>query len=216
MEALTKFFGEYSLGSKAYRAQGGEGTLFHEDSRVLHEYIFVHPCPLAIPKNKATYEGVQVYWPVIIADCLRAAIDSMKDDKKVWTVLVQWPTLMALPVELVQIKKRGRTTKITPKKPSKWQQLLAKHTPGWSEGSSSQKQREPPSRKRQTETETLVEPLVRPLKIKLHRQEQEPDPLKVKINIGTQEEEAEEEIVDNLYVTRNVETRSKRGTNRVR
>ena len=65
-----------------------------------------------MPKNKAgfikaTYEGVQENWPVIIAECLSAAIDSVKDGKKVWTVVAQWLTLLAPPMELVQTKKRG-------------------------------------------------------------------------------------------------------------
>ena len=56
---------------------------------MLLEYGFVHPRPLAMPKNKArfiiaTYEGVKVDWPVIIANCLRAAIKSVQDGKKVW------------------------------------------------------------------------------------------------------------------------------------
>ena len=69
-EMLTKFLGEYSHGSKAYRTQGGEDALFCEAACVLHEYGFVHPRPSAIPKNKigfivARYEGVNVDWPVI-------------------------------------------------------------------------------------------------------------------------------------------------------
>ena len=44
-ETLTKFFGEYSMGSKAYRTQGGEDALFCEVARVLHEYGFIHPRP---------------------------------------------------------------------------------------------------------------------------------------------------------------------------
>ena len=42
-ETLTKFFDEYSLGSKAYRTQGGEDALFREVARVLHKYGFVYP-----------------------------------------------------------------------------------------------------------------------------------------------------------------------------
>ena len=95
-----------------------------------------------MPKNKvgfiiATYEGVQVDWPAIIADCLKAAIDSVKGGKKVWTTVAQCLTLLTLPVELVHTKKQGWTTKTSPNKPSMRQQILAKHTPGWSEGSSS-------------------------------------------------------------------------------
>ena len=48
-----------------------------------------------MPKNRAnfiipTYEGVQVDWSVIIADNLSAAIDSVKDGKKMWTAVAQW------------------------------------------------------------------------------------------------------------------------------
>ena len=65
-----------------------------------------------MPKNRvgliiATYEGVQVDWPVIIADSLSVAIDSVKDGKKMWTAVAQWLTLLALPVEPMQSKKRG-------------------------------------------------------------------------------------------------------------
>ena len=56
---------EYSLSSKAYRTQGGQNLLFGEVARVLMEYRFVHPRPLAIPKYRAgfviaTYEGLKV------------------------------------------------------------------------------------------------------------------------------------------------------------
>ena len=81
-----------------------------------------------------------------------------------------------------------------PNKPSKRQQLLAKHTPDWIEGGSSQKEKE----QRQAETEAMVEQPVRPLKIKLRRQEQEPPNLAQGINMRTQEEEAEEEPADDF------------------
>ena len=68
-------FGEYSIGSKAYRTQGGENTLFQEVARVLHKCGFAHPSPSTMPKNKAafiiaTYQEVKVDWLVIIADSL--------------------------------------------------------------------------------------------------------------------------------------------------
>ena len=156
-----------------------------------------------MPKNRcefiiATYEGVQVDWPVIIADSLRATMQSVADGKKVWMAIAQWMTLLAPPVEPVKTKKWIRVTETTPNKPSKRQQLLANHMPGWKEGSISQKGKEPPSQKQQADVEVLVELLVRPLKINLHREEQQPNPLAAKINIGTQEEEAEEGPADNL------------------
>ena len=46
MEALTKFFGEYSLGSKAYQTQGGEDALFREVARILHTpRVWIRPPP---------------------------------------------------------------------------------------------------------------------------------------------------------------------------
>ena len=68
-----------------------------------------------MPKNRAgfiigTYEGVQVDWTVIIIDSLSVTIASIKDDKKMWTVVVQWITLLAPPVEPIQPKKWGRPT----------------------------------------------------------------------------------------------------------
>ena len=65
IEILTEYFGEYSLASKAYRTQGGEDPLFRKVARVLLEYGFVHPRPLAMPKNKAgfiiaTFGGIKV------------------------------------------------------------------------------------------------------------------------------------------------------------
>ena len=41
-EQLRKYFGEYSLASKAYRTQGGEDALFREIARVLHEFGHVY------------------------------------------------------------------------------------------------------------------------------------------------------------------------------
>ena len=42
-EQLTKYFGEYSLASKAYRTQGGDDAIFREISRVPSEYGHVYP-----------------------------------------------------------------------------------------------------------------------------------------------------------------------------
>ena len=91
-----------------------------------------------MPKNKvgftiATYQGVRVDWPIIVADYLSVAIDSMKGGKKVWMAVAQWLTLLAPLVELVPTKKKGRTTETILNKPSKWQQLLAKQAPRWKE-----------------------------------------------------------------------------------
>ena len=138
-EMLTKFFGEYSLASKAYRTQGGDDALFQEVVRMLHEYGFVHPRPPAMPKIRAgfiiaTYEGVKVDWPVIISVSLRVAIQSVVDGKKVWTAVAQWLTLLAPPLPEIKAKKRVRPVDAMPNKPSKRQQLLAKHTLGWIEG----------------------------------------------------------------------------------
>ena len=50
-EQLRKYFGEYSLASKAYRTQGGEDALFREIARVLHEFGHVYPQPLCMPQK---------------------------------------------------------------------------------------------------------------------------------------------------------------------
>ena len=42
-EQLWKYFGEYSLASKAYGTRGEEDTLFREIARVLHEFGHVYP-----------------------------------------------------------------------------------------------------------------------------------------------------------------------------
>ena len=96
LEQLRKYFGEYSLASKAYRTQGGEDTLFREIARVLHEFGHVYPRPPCMPQNRAglviaTYEGVKVDWPVLIADGLCAAIESVrgKEGRKIWHVVAQ-------------------------------------------------------------------------------------------------------------------------------
>ena len=114
---LRKYFGEYSLASKAYRTQGGEDPLFREIARVLHEFGHVYPRPPCMPQNRAdliiaTYEGVKVDWPVVIADGLYVAIDSVrgKEGRKIWTAVAQWLTLLAPPIEPVKTTKRGRTT----------------------------------------------------------------------------------------------------------
>ena len=137
-ERLIKYFGEYSLASKGYRTQGGEDMLFREIARVLHEFGHVYPRPPVMPQNRAgliiaTYEGVKVDWPVLIADGLCAAIDTVrgkeaKEGRKIWHAVAQWLTLLAPPVEPVQTKKRGRVTDGTPKAASKRQQLLATKT----------------------------------------------------------------------------------------
>ena len=121
-----KYFGEYSLANKAYRAQGSEDGLFQEIARVLHEFGHVYPRPPAMPRKRvsiiiATYEGVQVDWPVMIADGLSTAIDSVKgkDGRKMWTAVAQWLTLLAPPVEPIKAKKWGRSTDRTPKAASK-------------------------------------------------------------------------------------------------
>ena len=54
-DILTEYFGEFLIVRKAYQIQGGENPLFLELARVLLEYGFVHPRPLAMPKN---YVGV--------------------------------------------------------------------------------------------------------------------------------------------------------------
>ena len=129
-EQLIKYFGEYSLASKGYRTQGGEDTLFREIARVLHEYGHVYPRPPVMPQNRAgmiiaTYEGIKVDWPVLIADGLCAAIDVVrgkdgKEGRKIWHAVTQWLTLLVPPVEAVQTKKRTRTADgSTPKTTSK-------------------------------------------------------------------------------------------------
>ena len=112
LEILTKYFGEYSLASKTYRTQGGDDALFRKIARVLHEYGHVYSRQPMMPRNRpslirATYEGEQVDWPVIIANRLSAAIDSIKgkDGRKMWTAVVQWLTLLAPQVEPIKAKK---------------------------------------------------------------------------------------------------------------
>ena len=56
-------------------------------ARVLLEYGFVHPRPLAMPKNRAgfiiaTLEGLNVDWSVIVADSLRTAIAAVMDNNE--------------------------------------------------------------------------------------------------------------------------------------
>ena len=86
-QILTEYFGEFSITSKAYRTQGDENLLFREVARVLLEYGFVHPRPLAMPKNRAgfiitTFEGFKVNWPVIVVDSLWTAIAVVA--RKLW------------------------------------------------------------------------------------------------------------------------------------
>ena len=200
-EQLTKYFGEYSLASKAYRTQGGEDGLFREIARVLHEFGHVYPRPPAMPRNRAgliiaTYEGIQVDWSVLIADGLRAAIDSVrgKDGRKIWSAMAQWLTLLAPPVEPITAKKRGRSTEGTPKTASKRQQLLAAKATKGKEADTEKTAKERPN---QAETQEATP--ARPIKITFRRPgQQEPDPLAMKINLGTQEEETAEEPSEHL------------------
>ena len=52
-EMLTKFLGEYSHGSKAYRTQGGEDALFREAACVLHEK---KNCPFGSGRQRQRYK----------------------------------------------------------------------------------------------------------------------------------------------------------------
>ena len=198
IEQLKKYFSEYSTGNKAYQTQGGEDVLFREIARVLHEYGHVYSRPPSMPQNRAdliiaTYEGVKVDWPVLIADGLCAAIESVrgKEGRKIGTAVAQWLTLLAPPIEPVRTIKRGRTSEGTPKTTSKRQQLLESRAP---RGKAT---KERATSKRQAETGE--EPLVRPIAIIVRQPVPlEQDPLARKINIGTQEEEAEEEPTEHL------------------
>ena len=127
----------------------------------------------------------------MIADGLSVAIISIKDGKKMWTVVAQWLTLLAPPVEPMKQRKRGRPTESTPKTASKRQQLLATQA------------KERPNQKRLAEKEASVDTSGRPLKIKLRLSEQQAeqqpektqgqDPLAALINIKTLEEEQQED-----------------------
>ena len=121
----------------------------------------------------ATYKGVQVDWPVMIADVLSATIVSVKDGKKMWTVVAQWLTLLAGYYMVMPV------TESTPKTASKRQQLLATQAIGWKEADTSQKAKERPNRKVPEEKEASVNTPVRPVKIKLRQTgqqvEQQPD-----------------------------------------
>ena len=89
----------------------------------------------------------------IIVDCLRVAIQSVVEGKKVWIAGVQWLTLLAPPVPASKAKKRGQAANPTLNKPSKRQQLLTKHTPRWTEEGSTKKEKGQPSQKAYAETE---------------------------------------------------------------
>ena len=93
-----------------------------------------------MPQNRAgliiaTYEGVKVDSPVLIADGLCAAIESVrgKEGRKIGTEVAQWLTLLAPPIEPMKTTKRGRMMEGTPKTASKWQQLLESKAPKESE-----------------------------------------------------------------------------------
>ena len=131
---LIKYFREYSLASKAYRTQGSGDMLFREIASVLHEFGHVYPRAPVMPQNRAgliiaTYEGVKVDWPVLIADGLCTAIETVKgkdgkegkEGRKIWHVVTQWLTLLAPRVEPVQTKKWARAADGTPKTASKRQ-----------------------------------------------------------------------------------------------
>ena len=170
-----------------------------------------------MPQNRAglfiaTYEGVKVDWPVLIADGLYVAIDSVrgKEGRKIWTAVSQWLTLLAPPVEPVKTTKRGRTTEGTLKTASKRQQLLASKAPKGKAADKDKATKERTNRKRQAETQE--ETPARPLKIIFRRPvQQEQDPLATRINIGTQEEEAEEEPTEHLQRCQKTSTAEQAG-----
>ena len=64
--------------------------LFREIVKVLLEYAFVHPRPLAMPKNRAdfiiaTFEGLQVDWLLITTNSLWTHIATVTNEKEPWT-----------------------------------------------------------------------------------------------------------------------------------
>ena len=69
-------------------------------------------------------------WVAIITECLKDAIESLVEGNKSWAGVAQWLTLLVPPVLTIKPKKRGRP-ETTPKKATKRQQLLEKHTLGW-------------------------------------------------------------------------------------
>ena len=196
------------MGNKAYRTQGGEDALFREIARVLHEYGHVYSRPPSMPQNRAgliiaTYEGVKVDWPVLIADGLCAAIESVrgKEGRKIGTAVAQWVTLLEPPIEPVKTTKRGRTMEGTPKTASKRQQLLVSKAPKGKAADTDKASIERANRKRQAGTQE--ETPARLITVILRRPiQQEPDPLAMKINIKTQEEEVEEDPIEHLQTGR--------------
>ena len=112
-------------------------------------------------------EGLQVDWPMIIADSLESTIASLVDGKKAWCGLAQLLTLLVSLVCAIRPMKRGRP-ETTPNKSSKQQQLPAKHTPGWIVGDSSRRE-EGQTTQRQELVEKAPEVTTKPIKIKLSR-----------------------------------------------
>ena len=109
---LTNYFGELSIASKAYQTHGNENLLFREVAWVLLEYVFVHPQPLSVLKNRvsfiiATFEGLKMDWSVIMANSLRVGMASVMDGKKAWSGLAQWPMILLPPTHIIKQKKRG-------------------------------------------------------------------------------------------------------------
>ena len=137
IEIVEEYLGNYSLVSKEYRTQGGKDQLFREIARVLLEYGFVYPRPPSIPKNRigfiiATYKGLWVDWAAKIVDSLREAVAGVVDDKKAWSGIAQWLTILAPPQLAIQ-PKRKRRPETTPRS-TRRQQLLNQEVTGWIEG----------------------------------------------------------------------------------
>ena len=70
---------------------------------------------------------------VIVIESLWTMNAPIVDGKKAWVRLAQWLTVPVAPMRAIKSKKQARQ-ETTPNKPSKWHQLLAKHTLGWTEG----------------------------------------------------------------------------------
>ena len=148
---------------------------------------------------------------------MKEAIRNLVEGKKPWAGIAQWLTVLVPPVLSIKKKKRGRQEG-TPKKTTKCQQLLEKHSPGWTQKEEEQQEEGQSSRKPEpvgkgkeklgkkttwAKEPAKAEPLVqKPIKITMRRPTPEPEledfVQKIRLGTTTEEEAEEEELAETL------------------
>ena len=99
---LEKYFGEYSLSTKAHRTHGGPNEFFGDLAHFFLKYVCIYQNSHSMPKKKAgliilAHEGRKIDWGSITREGVRAAIASFKSGKRFLPVLAQYTVVLYPP-----------------------------------------------------------------------------------------------------------------------